>query len=410
MGKKTSLEGDVEQVLKELERTGYCSSTIHFYVKVYRRLFKLAKIMQADTLSQVLAERFVNDSAHSRTGQYCHSRSKLHKACIRMLREYEEKGCLGWQPCKESRVDQPETTGFQELNTRFLMHLRAEQKSQNTLESYRNISCKFLVFIENTGFTDLNAVPLESIHVFFNVLRSSWESGSLRTAASGLRSFLNFVENGNRLLTAIPGQLLRKRTILPVLTQEEEQAIWDVLQTDAISSRDIAIMTLALLTGLRASDIVALRLEDIDWQSDMIRIIQKKTRSPLVLPLLPAMGNALARYITKDRPASDSPFVFLSRNAPHQPLQGHAGCYAIVRKTFECAGVRTEKELKGTRLLRHHVASKMLKKGVALQTISSTLGHANPETTDIYLTADEENLRNCASTLALIPMKVEGLR
>lgn len=343
MGRKTILAGNVANVMEELKRTGYCPSTIHIFENVYGRLFKLAAIMQTETLSHALADRFVDDSAHTRTGQYCHSRKKLHKSCIRMLREYEERGCLGWQPSRESRVDKPITTGFQGLHNQFLAHLRAEQKSKNTLESYRNISCKFLVFIENIGYTDLKVVPLESISAFFNELRHTWEAGSLRTAASGLRSFLSFAANGSRLLTAVPGHLLRKRTILPVLTQNEEQAIWGVLQTDAVSSRDKAIMTLALLTGLRAADICTLRLRDIDWQSDVIHIIQMKTREPLDLPLLPAMGNALARYIAKDRPSSDSPFVFLTCNAPYQPLLGHGGCYAIVRKIFLCAGVRAGK-------------------------------------------------------------------
>lgn len=410
MGKKTALEGNVAHVLEELKRTGYCPSTVHNFEKVYERMFKLAAIMQTETLSHALADRFVNDSEHTKTGQYCHSRKNLHRRCVRMLREYEEKGCLGWRQVRESRVAKPATAGFQDLHNQFLTYLRAEQKSNNTLESYRNISCKFLVFIEGMGYTDLKDVPLESIFEFFSKLRSDWEAGSLRTAASGLRSFLGFAEVGSRLLPAVPVHLLRKRTILPVLTQDEEQAIWDVLQTDAVSSRDKAIMTLALLTGLRAADLLALRLRDIHWQSDVIHIIQMKTKESLVLPLLPAIGNVLARYIAKDRPSSDSPFVFLSYNAPYQPLRDHASCYAIVRKVFSCAGVRTGKELKGTRLLRHHVASKMLRKGVALQTISSTLGHVNPETTDIYLTADEEKLRDCASGLALIPMKVEELR
>lgn len=409
MKTKTALESSVETVLEELKKTGYCSSTIHFFKKGYDRLLMSAAIMRTETLSHTLAEHFVNDSEHTRTGQYCHSRKKLHKSCIRKLREYEEKGYVGWQPSRESKVEKPTTTEFQNVHTRFLSYLLVEKKSKNTSESYRNISCKFLIFIENLGYKDLKAVPLESIHTFFNELRNTWEAGSLRTAASGLRSFLNFAEDESRLLTVVPDQLLRKRIIIPVLTQEEEQAIWDVLQTDAVSTRDKAIMTLALLTGLRAADILALRLGDIDWQRDVIRIIQKKTNEPLVLPLLPAMGNALVRYITNDRPATDSSLVFLSCNAPHQPLKEHASCYAIVRKTFSCAGVRLGNELKGTRLIRHHVASKMLRKGVALQTISSTLGHVNPDTTNIYLTTDEEKLRDCASTLAFIPMKVEEL-
>ena len=192
------------------------------------------------------------------------------------------------------------------------------------------------------------------------------------------------------------------------MTQEEEQAVWDVLKTDAVSSRDKAIMVLSLLTGLRAVDIVNLRLSDIDWKCDIISISQRKTNEPLALPLLPPIGNAIA--MINDRPKTDSPYVFLSYLAQHKPLKEHSSCYAVVRNVFSCAGVKLGNELKGTRLLRHHVASKMLKKGVAVQTISLTLGHVNPNSADIYLTTDEKMLRDCALTLSVIPMKVGGLR
>ena len=410
MKKEIALENSVENVLEELTNTGYCQSTIHHFKKVYDRLLKYATTMQVDTLTHALAEHFINDSAHTRTGQYCHSRKKLHSSCIRMLREYEEKGYIGWQPRRASKVATPTSVKFQRLHSLFLAHLQEEQKSKNTLDSYRNTSCKFLIFIEQFGYTDLNTVPLEFIQKFFDELRNTWETGSLRTAASGLRSFLRFAEGKSRLLTAVPDKLLRKRIIIPVLTEKEEQAVWDVLQTDAVPLRDKAIMVLAFLTGIRAVDILNLKLGDIDWQGDIVNIIQKKTNKPLVLPLLPAIGNALVRYIINDRPKSDSPYVFLSFNAPHQPLKEHSSCYAIVRKIFAHAGIRSGNELKGTRILRHHVASKMLRKGVAIQTISSTLGHVNPDSTDIYLTTDEENLRECASTLSIIPMKVRELQ
>jgi integrase len=410
MNKKTTLEISVIRVLEELSKNGYCQSTILEIKKVYDRLLRTAFTMQENSLTHALAEHFINDSAHTRTGQYCHSRKKLHSSCIRRLREYEEAGSIGWKPYKESKVEKPGTPEFQALHTHYLMYLQAENKSKNTSESYRNVSCKFLIFIEKLGFTNLNSVPLELISKFFDVLTATWQAGSLRTAAAGLRSFLRYAEDDSRLLTVVPEKLLRKRTIIPVLTQEEEKAVWDVLQTDAVSTRDKAIMLLALLTGIRAVDILNLKLSDVDWRGDTINIFQQKTNKALVLPLLPAIGNTLVRYIMNDRPESNSPYVFLSCNAPHKPMKEHSACYAIVRKVFACAGVRPANELKGTRLLRHHVASKMLRKGVALQTISSTLGHVKPDSTDIYLTTDEENLRECASTLSIIPMKVRGLQ
>ncbi|MFT9497465.1 tyrosine-type recombinase/integrase [Anaerosolibacter sp.] len=410
MAKKKTLESSVEKILVELGNAGYCPSTVEQFKKVYERLLKSAALMKVDTLSNELVEHFVNDTAHRRTGQYCHSRKKLHASCIRKMREFEEKGYFGWQPSKDSKVDKPSSIKFQELHTCFIEFLHAERKSKYTIDLYRNISCKFLMFIEKSGYTDLKGVPLESTLKFFDKLRETWEAGSLRTAVSGLRSFLRFAEDENRLISALPGKLLRKRTIIPVLTEEEEQAVWDVLQTDTVSSRDKAIMTLALLTGIRAVDILNLRLKDIDWQGDVIKIIQKKTNEPLVLPLLPLIGNALVKYITHDRPNIESTFIFLTRNAPHVPLKEHSSCYTIVRKIFTHAGIRNNNELIGTRLLRHHVASKMLRKGVAIQTISSTLGHVNPNSVDVYLSTDEGKMRDCALTLAVIPLKVEGLK
>ncbi len=410
MEKKTALEDSVEKVLEELRKAGYCQSTIRIFRRAYDRLLRTAVVMQIDVFSDDLAYYFENDSANVKTGEYCHQRKLLHSSCIRKLRECEEKGYVGWKPWVESKVDKPVTIGFRSIHAEFLEYLRAERKSNNTVDSYRNISCKFLTFIESFGYTCLSDVPQELIHEFFCELRKTWDPGSLRTAASGLRSFLRFAEGGDKLLAAVPEKLLKKTTIIPVLADEEEQAIWNVLKTDAVSSRDVAIMVLALLTGLRSVDILNLKLSNIDWQCDLISINQRKTNEPLVLPLLPVIGNALARYIVNDRPKIDSPYVFLTCKAPHRPLKEHASSYAVVRNVFLCAGVRLGNELKGTRLLRHHVASKMLKKGVAVQTISLTLGHVNPNSADIYLTTEEKKLCDCALTLSAIPMKVGGLQ
>ncbi len=151
MGTPTTLEDMVAQVLEALKHTGYCPSTIRNFKKVYGRLLKLAAVLHTDTLTQALTDRFVADSVHTRTGQYCHSRQTLHRAALRKLTEYADTGCLGWPPRRERRVETPTTPGFQDVHRQFLTHLRAEQKADNTVDSYRNISCKFLVFLENSG-------------------------------------------------------------------------------------------------------------------------------------------------------------------------------------------------------------------------------------------------------------------
>ena len=410
MEKKSNLEISVERVLEELKKAGYCPSSILIFKRAFGRLLRSAAIMEIDTFNDALAEYFVNDSTNTKTGEYCHLRKRLHSSCIRKLRECDEKGYVGWKPFLESKVDKPVSICFQNIHAEFLEYLKAERKSKNTVGSYRNISCKFLTFIEMNGYKCLSDVPISLINEFFRELKETWDAGSLRTAASGLRSFLSFAEDGSKLLASVPAKLLRKRTIIPLLTSEEEQSIWDVLKTNVVASRDKAIMALLLLTGIRAVDIKNLMLCDIDWKCDLISISQRKTGNPLVLPLLSAIGNTLASYIVNERPNSTSPYVFLSFNAPHEPLKNHSSCYNVVRKIFSLAGVRLGNELKGTRLLRHYVASKLLKKGIAVQTISSILGHVNPNSADIYLTTDEKSLRDCALNLSCIPMKVGGLQ
>ena len=351
----------------------------------------------------------MNDTAHCKTGIHSRSRELLQSSCIKKLREYEEKGYVGWMPPTARGYEKPTSLGFQNLHAEYLKYLRSEQKSANTIDSYRNSTRLFLSFLELKGITDLRTVKAESIHDFFIDIRKTWDSGSIRTAASGIRSFLEFAEVGSDLQRAVPVKLPRKTTIIPLLTSEEEQAVWGILKTDVVSARDCAILVLLLLTGLRAVDIVSLKLYEVDWTNETIHFIQKKTNAPLVLPLVPAIGNAVSRYILQERPKSESPYVFLSSLAPYSPLQGHSNCYAIVRSAFRQAGIRLGGELKGTRLLRHHVASKMLRSGVAIQTISLTLGHVNPNSADVYLTTDDMTLRECALPLTGIPFKVGGM-
>jgi site-specific recombinase XerD len=409
MDKKTDLKLSVTGVLKALEEANYCPSTISIYRRTFNRLLKRAKDMHVVTFCETLEVSFLKDSTNTKTGAYCHSREKLHAECIWKLQEYCAKGYIGWKPYATRGFEKPTSVNFQNLHIEFLEYLRSENKSNNTIESYRNISCIFLSFIERTGYAELQAVPVEIIHDFFIDIRRTWSSGSLRTAAAGLRAFLKFADDKRNLQLVVPLRLPKKRTIIPILTQQEECALWNTLKMKTVSIRDSAIMMILLCTGMRAVDIVSLKLRDIDWQCDVINITQKKTNVPLLLPLIPIIGNALAMYIMHERPKSRSPYVFLTIHAPYTPMKDHASCYAVVKKIFTCAGIRLGNELKGTRLLRHHVASKMLRNGVALQTISSTLGHINPQSTDVYLTSVDLKLRECVLPLSSILLGEGGL-
>lgn len=169
-----------------------------------------------------------------------------------------------------------------------------------------------------------------------------------------------------------------------------------------VSARDAAITLLTLTTGLRACDIIALRLADIDWRGQTISIVQQKTGNPLILPLPALVAGKLAGYVAGERPGSADDHVFLRSAAPHARLADHASVHRVITETFRKAGATDVKA--GTRFLRHNAASRLLRAAVPLPTISAVLGHASQESTSAYLSTDRERLLDC-----VLPVPAEAL-
>lgn len=187
----------------------------------------------------------------------------------------------------------------------------------------------------------------------------------------------------------------REHRIAPVLADEDEEAIALACCSGAVPAGDAAITLLALTTGMRACDIIGLEIASIDWRSSTISTVQQKTGNPVTVPMCEGLAEALGRYLLEERPESRSASVFVRRKAPHVPYTDHSAVYEATRRTLAAAGVAGG----GTRLLRHNAASKMLKAGAPLPVISSVLGHADPDSTNVYMEADERSMAACVLPL-----------
>jgi integrase len=121
--------------------------------------------------------------------------------------------------------------------------------------------------------------------------------------------------------------------------------------------------------------------------------VQQKTGNPLSVPLSALVAARLADYVLDERPDSADDHLFLRSLAPHTQLADHASIYGVTAETFRKAGVTDMKA--GTRLLRHNAASRLLHAAVPLPTISAVLGHASAESTNLYMSVDEERLLEC---------------
>ena len=152
-------------------------------------------------------------------------------------------------------------------------------------------------------------------------------------------------------------------------------------------------MLLIARLGLRANEVVRMTLDDLDWDCGEI-VVRGKDQKVECMPLPSDVGEALVKYLRDVRPACSSRRVFLRMKGPRTGLKGSEAVGAIVRTALKRAGLNPE--VKGPHLLRHSLATNLLRRGATLTEISQILRHNNVTTTQIYAKVDIAALRAIA--------------
>lgn len=164
-------------------------------------------------------------------------------------------------------------------------------------------------------------------------------------------------------------------------------------QQSVAGNRDYAMLLLISRLGLRASEVVDLTLDDIDWAEGTIRIRGPAQRVDR-LPLPSDVGAALVGYLRHWRPTCCARNVFIQIKAPRRALRGPSAIGCIVRRALQRAGI--DSPTKGAHLLRHSLATQMLGSGASLGEIAEILRHRNQQTTTIYAKVDLVSLQTLA--------------
>jgi integrase len=397
----------IEKILKETELAGYSCGTIKLFRRVYNRLENLAASTGKRFFDNEIANVFLADKFYVRNKGYCHSRFCLHNRCIEFLQSYIKTGSIDWS-VRYRKPECEKLSIFKAAWEDFNFKLTESNLKGNTIEGYRRIVLYFLQYCELEGYQSLKDIQPGNVMTFIETLcNTRYKPTSLGANLPGLKLFLQSNAPTEAFIHEIPVHLQRKRNIIPVLDDSEQEQLSNYLENGDLSYRDKAICILSLETGLRSVDICALKLKDIDWVNDCIHIIQKKTNEVLDIPLMPAFGNAIADYLMHERPISNSLYIFLQTNAPFEHITAHSACWKIMHNAFGKAGILKEGRICGTRLTRHNAASRMLRKGIPLTTISAILGHIDPNSVTVYLTTDEDKLAECTLPLPVIGKEAE---
>lgn len=391
----TTVTGIAAVVVAELRTAGYMESTIGQYAKSIKALTSFVEDRGgAYTYTPSLGAAFASMTVSPRTGRFSAQRRFDYGRLVSVFDTYVDTGRVELAPCKRGGGGaQPESREFTALNSAWEADMDDRGLAPATRTGYGRVARSYLVFLESHGISCLDSADGASVVGFLESLSDRWARSSLFWVVSNFRPFLRFTGRTDLVDAVNLAGVKRSHAILPVLSDEDERLVVHACASGAVSARDAAITLLALTTGLRACDIVGLRLSSIDWRGQTIGIVQQKTNNPLRVPLAALVAAKLADYVLGDRPVSADDHVFLRSVAPHVRLAGHASIYRVTAEAFGKAGVTDVKA--GTRLLRHNAASRMLRAAVALPTISAVLGHADPESTNQYMSVDRDRLLQC---------------
>jgi site-specific recombinase XerD len=216
---------------------------------------------------------------------------------------------------------------------------------------------------------------------------------------TAFRSFFRFLFQKGELQVNLAASVptvanWRLSTVPKYLTPKEvERLLQACNRRTAVGRRDYAILLLLARLGLRAGEVVALQLEDINWRAGEI-LVRGKGLLHDRMPLPPDVGRALTSYLRQDRPRCLTRRVFVCRKAPLRGFAGPSTLTTIVRRALDRANLHPE--FKGAHLLRHSLATSMLRSGATMGEIGEVLRHRARNTTEIYAKVDFDGLRSLA--------------
>lgn len=187
---------------------------------------------------------------------------------------------------------------------------------------------------------------------------------------------------------------------------EVDEVLSAIDTNTCVGKRNYAILSLAKTTGLRGSDIINLKLTDIDWRLGVISIVQSKTGVKLQLPLLFETGEAMKDYILNGRPTSDFPNVFLRCQAPYTALKSTASLDAVIESHKKQVNIsKTPWDGKAFHGIRRGLGRDLVLADTPITSVMQVLGHTNIDSTKPYIMLNSNELKKCALNFEDVPVK-----
>lgn len=406
--KKASLDEIIFGALSQLQTLNYNPRSIRRYQSTWKRLTLFA---EKNNFKNKLSERLMFGflSYHEISNEMPTTSIKGWKKhaefSLKILWNYARFGYFERCAAVLEKLHIPPTMKKTLLEYKKYCKDKRHYSEYTVEECVRHVGL-FLDFLGKRNVNKFNQIKPIDVSDFVYTL-SRFSQKTISGIVSYVRVFMRYLFLKNILKVDLSKALPSVR----VCHDAWIPSVWDkgdlVKLLDAIDrssprgKRDYAIILLACRLGLRLGDISMLTLDDIDWESESISIVQSKTKTPLSLPLIDEVGNALIDYIKSARPNKTKyRQVFLRLTYPFTPIYKNHHLHSIVSHWKEIAGIKFEnKQRQGIHSLRHSLASYLLEENVPFSLISNILGHTSSNSTMIYAKSSIETLRQVALSM-----------
>jgi integrase/recombinase XerD len=283
---------------------------------------------------------------------------------------------------------------FKDKINEFLNYLLIDKKySSNTIESYEKDLDRFYFFCSNKNIT-INAIRKETIDDYLKSLRTEkLNDKSVSRHISCLRSFYKYMIM-EKDITYNPMEFIEmpkiRKSLPKILSKEEIESLLDINLKDNFSFRNKAMLELMYASGLRVTELINLKVQDIDIKMALVRTMGKGNKERII-PIGDYALSALSEYLTYYRESllkkEYNDYIFLNNHGKKMTRQGF---FKIVKKMAREKNIKTDFS---PHTLRHSFATHLLDYGADLRSIQELLGHSNISTTQIYTHVSTEKLK-----------------
>lgn len=380
------------------------ASRFEQYESVWQRFAGAARRQNIKFYDQDFAERFVADDIKYAQQQKLTWRVQIIQRAMRVLELIARDGIFDWNKARvHLKLDNKWQEQMRERVKHWCMDVHGLRKS--THKNYDFVLRTMFKVLDLNTAEDLRRLQYDAITKLLETISRTRKLSTLAAFIGDLKRLLTYLyEEGYtelNLKSVLMSPFVGRSYAPPYFDKPDQTAL--IAAFEALSLRDKAIAIGALGLGLRTSDLLNLKLSDIDWDREQINIVQLKTGVPQRLPLLKSFGNALYDYIVKERPRDVAPehedFVFLRSRAPYQNLSNVNFFSNLLEKQQIQPHNRPSQ---GLHTLRYSLVYRLICNEVPHQVITDVLGHANSDSDGPYLATDHAMLAKCALSLSLL--------